>query len=430
MNKVSIPAWLTANFNEAQQSSLPDYLLAYQQTQWDAFVAQGLPTRKHERFKYTNLSRLNERQFILSVEKKDASLHEVVKKHQLHQANSCLIVLVNGFFNNALSVLTDLPQGMIVSSFNQALHDHAELIKRYGLLTINSDYYPFASINGALAQNGFFLYIPPHCTLTAPIHILSLTTEKKEFAAYPKHLMIIGDNSKATFFEEHVSLVDNAYLMNSVSKLVLGKTAQVDYCKLQNDNKHAIHLAHLFVEQQQDSQLTLANFTFGGEIARDDVEISLQASGATCKTAGFYHLQQANQYVDNHLDIKHQAPHTYSEMLYKGIVDSSARAVFNGRLYVQQAAQKIIAYQANHNLLLSKQAEVYSKPELEIYADDVKCKHGASIGQIDEDALFYLRSRGIEKSTALQIILQGFADEVFQRIYHKAIRARILGTMP
>ncbi len=428
--KVSIPAWLTANFNEAQQSSLPDYLLAYQKTQWDAFVAQGLPTRKHERFKYTNLNKLNEKQFILSVETNDASLHEIVKKHQLHQTNSCLIVLVNGFFNASLSVLTDLPEGMIVSSFKQAIYDHPDLIKQHGLLAINNAYYPFANINGALFQNGFFLYMPPHCSLAAPIHILSLMTQKKEFAAYPKHLIIMGDDSKATFFEEHVSVVENAYLMNSVTKLILGKRAQADYCKLQNENKHAIHLSHSFVEQQQDSQLTLANFSFGGEIARDEVEINLQASGATCKTAGFYHLQHANQYVDNHLDIKHQAPHTNSEMLYKGIVDSSARAVFNGRLYVQQAAQKIIAYQANHNLLLSKQAEVYSKPELEIYADDVKCKHGASTGQIDEEALFYLRSRGIEKSTALQIILQGFADEIFQRIDHKAIRARILGIMP
>lgn len=430
MNKASIPAWLTANFNERQPSSLPDYLLAYQQAQWDAFVAQGLPTRKHERFKYTNLSKLNEKKFIYSVEANDAALHEVVTKHQLHHTNSCLIVLVNGFFNASLSVLTDLTADMIVSSFNQAAHDHADLIKQHGLLTINNQYYPFANINGALAQNGFFLYIPPHCSLEAPIHILSLMTEKNEFAAYPKHLIIMGDNSKAAFFEEHVSVGENAYLMNSVTKLILGKTAQADYCKLQNENKHAIHLAHLFIEQQQDSQLTLVNFSFGGEIARDDVEITLQASGATCKTAGFYHLQHANQYIDNHLDIKHEAPHTHSEMLYKGIVDSSARAVFNGRLYVQQAAQKIIAYQANHNLLLSKQAEVYSKPELEIYADDVKCKHGASTGQIDEDALFYLRSRGIEKSTALQIILQGFADDIFQRVYHKAVRAKILGSMP
>jgi len=151
----------------------------------------------------------------------------------------------------------------------------------------------------------------------------------------------------------------------------------------------------------------------------------LLEKGAQCQTGGFYHLREANQYIDNHIEINHEAAHSSSDMLYKGIVDNRSRAVFNGRLYVKQDAQKILAHQANHNLLLSTQAEVYSKPELEIYADDVKCKHGATIGQLDQDALFYMCSRGIPYADAVNILLRGFAEEILDRVTHAGMKKRV-----
>jgi Fe-S cluster assembly protein SufD len=179
------------------------------------------------------------------------------------------------------------------------------------------------------------------------------------------------------------------------------------------------------VQQKQDSLVTLKNFSAGGLFARDEIAASLQESGANCRTQGFYHLRNACQYIDNHIDIDHIAPHSQSTMLYKGILNHKSRAVFNGRLHVHANAQKIVAHQANHNILLSNDAEIYTKPELEIYADDVKCKHGATVGQLDQDALFYLRSRGIPEAEAIQLLLEGFAEEIMQEITHLGIRIRV-----
>ncbi len=214
-------------------------------------------------------------------------------------------------------------------------------------------------------------------------------------------------------------------MMNVVTHMNLGKEAQFDYCKIQTESNQAIHVAHTFIQQRQDSKATLTYFSTGGAFARDEVMVKLLEPGADCRTGGFYHLNEDNQYIDYHVDIDHVAPRSQSEMLYKGILDKKSRAVFNGRLYVGKNAQKILAYQANHNLLLSKTAEVYSKPELEIYADDVKCKHAASTGQIDQEALFYLRSRGISHQDALTILLRGFTQDILERITHPGIRMRI-----
>ena len=204
------------------------------------------------------------------------------------------------------------------------------------------------------------------------------------------------------------------------------EAAQLDYYKIQQEGKQAAHIAHTFIQQKQDSSVSAMNFSTGAQFARDDLIISLKESGAECKTSGFYHLFYDNQYIDNHIDIDHVAPRSHSEMLFKGILDHKSRAVFNGRLHVTEGAQKILAYQANHNLLLSNDAEVYSKPELEIYADDVKCKHGATTGQIDQDALFYLQSRGIPHQEAMGMLLQGFAEEVTEKIKLPAVKMRVL----
>jgi Fe-S cluster assembly protein SufD len=188
-------------------------------------------------------------------------------------------------------------------------------------------------------------------------------------------------------------------------------------------------MANTFVFQQKDSCVSLVNFSLGAKFARDDVMVTLQEAGSECRTAGFYRLTNDNQYIDNHINIDHAAPRSCSEMVYKGVLDKKSRAVFNGRLYVGTGAQKIEAQQQNHNLLLSNVAEVYSKPELEIYADDVKCKHGATTGQLDQDALFYLRARGIEKTEAVNLLLQAFAADILQKITHADIKAHIEKTV-
>ncbi len=195
--------------------------------------------------------------------------------------------------------------------------------------------------------------------------------------------------------------------------------------KLQQESTRAIHMENIFVTQHQDSAVAINHLTVGASFSRDDALVTMAEPGAVCQTGGFYHTTRDGQYIDHHVDVKHAAPRTNSEMFFKGIIDKKSRAVFNGGLYVAAGAQKINATQQNHNLLLSNAAEIYSKPELEIYADDVKCQHGATTGQIDQDALFYMRARGIDQQTAMNILLKGFAFKIFKIFFSLLFRATL-----
>lgn len=425
MNKVvSLPTWFQEVKHDEVSMSLPGWVTDFRQEEWNSFAKNGLPTRKDERWKYTDLSFLTNRHFSPAPQIEADRLLDVIHQHRLQCGESILLVFVNGYFLPTVSDMAKLPKGVIACNMTTAMQQHADLVKSYWLNNNNTQKYPFVSLNAAQSRDGLFFYLPKACTLTTPIHLLSLMMNQADSISHPRHLFVLDEQSKATLVEEYFSLSDHASVMNIVTHIVAEKEAQLDHYKIQHEGKQAIHLAHTMVKQKQNSYLTFTQFSCGGLFARDEIAISLQESGAHCRTAGFYHLRDDHQYMDYHIDIDHAAPHTQSEMLYKGIIDKKARAVFNGRLHVEKDAQKILAYQANHNLLLSKEAEVYSKPELEIYADDVKCKHGASTGQIDQDAIFYLRSRGIDKDEAINIWLQGFAQEILQRVTHAGIKMR------
>lgn len=420
----NVPTWLQDSIKD-NPCSLPDWASQFQQQQWDAFLRVGLPTRKDERFKYTDVSSFATKAFIPAKRVEDAQFFDVINQHRLQRGENILLVFINGYFMPALSDRHKLPKEVIVCPFDSAMQHYADLIKPHWLQDTNVAKYPFAGLNAAKATEGLFFYVPENCDLTTPVHLLSLVTNSEEFVAHTRHLFVLEKNSRLTLIEEYFSLAEQAYLMNTVAQIVAQPRAQLQHYKIQHEGKQAAHLAHTFIQQKQDSNVSSTSFAIGAAFARDEVAVTLQESGADCKTSGFYHLHYDNQYIDYHVDIDHASPRSHSEMLYKGILDKKSRAVFNGRLHVEPGAQKILAYQANHNLLLSKESEVYSKPELEIYADDVKCKHGASTGQIDQDAIFYFRSRGIPKAEAINMLLQGFADEVLQRVTHEGVKLRI-----
>jgi Fe-S cluster assembly protein SufD len=421
---VNLPTWLEKKKSEEAWTSLPTWAMDARKKHWQAFVSQGLPTRKDERWKYTDLSFLANKHFSEATRVDAHRLLDVINQHRLQRENSFLLVFVNGYFMPMLSDGDKLPKGVIACSLDKAMQEHADLVKAHWLPQGEISNYPFANLNTAMCRDGLFFYLPTSIHLSAPLHLLSLTLDTKAFIAHPHHVIVLGEESKLVLLEEYFSLADHTYMMNVMTHIVADKGAQLDHYKIQHEAKQAVHLAHTFVQQKQQSHVTFTNFSSGSSFARDEVIVRLQESGADCHTGGFYQLRDDNQYMDYHIDIEHEAPFCNSEMLFKGIVDKKSRAVFNGRLQVNKGAQKTMAYQANHNLLLSKEAEIYSKPELEIYADDVKCKHGASTGQIDEEAIFYLRSRGIDRDQAIAILLQGFADEILQRIAHTGIRAR------
>lgn len=402
---------------------------SFQQQHEQAFAAYGIPTRKNERYKYADLAFLNIEKFTRAALRDQDDLYDAIHQHRLRQGDSALVVMVNGYFIPALSDLHKLPHDVIICSIDTAFNEHDALIKPHLLSTDDTKSYPFASQNAANLTDGLFIYVPDNKKITVPVHLLTFNIGEDHIAAYPHHMIVLGNESELSIFDEYVAFNDRTYLTNSVMTFSVAENAKLSYCKMQQESINAAHIAHLFVKQYTNSETHFINFTKGAKFSRDDLNIKLLEQGASCHTSGFNRTLFNNQYCDQHVDILHLAPHSQSDMLYKSILDNKSKSVFNGRLYVEKDAQKIIAYQANHNLLLSDNAEVYSKPELEIYADDVKCKHGASTGQIDQEALFYLQSRGIARDEALNMLLDGFAEEVMQRVKHAGMLTRIQEVM-
>lgn len=419
----NIPACLMQSLPAHGQE--PDWHAALREQYRQAFLAHGLPNRSDERWKYTDLSIIEKHNFRAVQSVHDVS--DVIDHYRLKQ-DHLLLVMVNGRYIAEFTDQKKIPDGLIITTVSKALSQHEDLIKQHFPKPINAANYPFASLNAAVFSDGLFIYLPKDCVLSQPIHLLSLSRSQQEFIAHPYHLVIASERSQLTLLEEYCALSDTTYMMNVVTQIVVGKEAQLDHYKIQNENRHAIHMAHTFINQAQSSRASFTDFSFGSLFARDDIVVKLQEPDALCRTGGFYRLHNDNQYIDHHIDIEHIGKRTSSEMLYKGILDKKSRAVFNGRLHVNENAQKILAYQANHNLLLSNNSEVYSKPELVISADDVKCKHGATTGQLDQDALFYLRSRGISQNDAMYILTRGFAEEIMQRIAHQGIKMRVRET--
>lgn len=421
MNTVNVfPTWL---FEQKQTAFLPDWLQEKQAEQEQA-LQTTMPSRHDERWKYTDLSLLTKYNFKPCEIAQDQNLAEVIHQHKLRSGDSVLIVTVNGCFMPELSELHHLPAGLRVCSLEQALQTHSDLVKQHWPF-LDAKAYPFAAINLARNTQGLFFHLAEGVSISPAIHLLNLHLGEAETQAATHCLFILDKQAQMTVAEEYYSHVDQAYFKNALTTVALAKQAKLEYCKIQKEGQQAIHMANTFVYQEQDSRYQALHFSEGAIFSRDDVMIKLKQANAECKTAGFYFPKMKDQYVDFHIDVDHQAPRTNSEMLYKGILDNKSKSVFNGRLHVEKDAQKILAYQANHNLLLSNQAQVYSKPELEIYADDVKCKHGASTGQLDQEALFYLRSRGIPYQEAMTILLQGFSQEILQAISHPGIKMRV-----
>ena len=413
------------NMLEKNNMSIPAWLTDFREQQWILFQTIGLPSRD-SRWRQADLSFITRKNRAITKNKVATLTHhfssDVIQKHRL-SAESILLTFINGRFVADLSAQHQLPEGVIACSLREAISHHADLVKHYWPQATTSTQYPFANLNSAIFNDGLFLYIPDFCQLNMPVHLLSLVDAEDDFVTHPQHLIVLGKESKCVLLEEYKST--QAYMLNMVTTIHVGENAILEHHKIQQKHSQTAHLSHIFLYQQQYSQTNFINFSLGSLFARDELIAKLDGIGASCKTAGFYRLEQDHQYIDHQVDIEHRAPNTQSEMLYKGILDKQSRAVFNGKLTVAKQAQKISAYQSNHNLLLSNRAEVFSKPELEIYADDVKCKHGATIGQLDQDALFYMRSRGISDEDARHLLLQGFADAIIQQINHAAIKQYI-----
>jgi Fe-S cluster assembly protein SufD len=394
----------------------------------ERFEESGFPSVKDEEWKYTNVAAIAAVDFqpasLQTSAEGEVDLQELALFRYQETAKSQL-VFINGKLRKDLSSLSALPEGVVALDLSAAIADerYREIVWKH--LAQEADYVVngFTALNTALISHGAFVYIPKDAIVEVPLNLVFLS-DGPRVASFPRVLVVAGENSSATLIESYASTKDSKYFTNAVVEIVLGEGASLEHYKLQRESTEAFHIATTAADLGRNSSYDATTITFGAQLSRHDVHVTMDNEGAECWVDGLY-LVTGSQHTDTHSVIDHRKPHCTSHQLYKGILDGKSRAVFNGKVFVRHDAQKTDAMQTNKNLLLSNQARVDTKPQLEILADDVKCAHGAAVGQIEEDELFYLETRGIHPDLARNLLTYGFAEEVIGKIKVESIRTQL-----
>lgn len=405
-----------------QRSGEPSWIAARRQAGAARFEAMGFPTLRDEDWKYTDVRAIARGRFTLA---EDASFSPAAAAALTLPLDAHRLTFVDGCFSKALSDLNDLPSGVQVMPLSQALGDNHEAVGGpLGRLT-GVDFSPFAALNTAFMDEGAVIRLGAGCVVEKPI-ILQFLSRSGEQAvmSHPRILVEAGSRSEATLIEHYTGEAEANNFTNVVGEYLLDRGAIFNHYKLQEAPLGDLHVASMHVEQQRDTRYHSYNLNLGGALVRNDLISDLNGEGAETNFLGLF-FGQGRQHVDNHTCVNHNAAHTFSNENYKGILGDRAHGVFNGRVFVKRDSQKIEGYQSNQNLLLSDRARIDAKPELEIYADDVKCSHGTTTGQLDENAVFALRTRGLDESTARALLTLAFAGEVLEEVTLDAISARV-----
>ena len=386
------------------------------------FEEQGFPTTKHEEWKYTNVAPIVRNQFRPVLSAEGIPIDEAVIDKVGFGGDAYKLVFVNGHFLAKHSNVDDLPKGVIVESLGTAIHEHTELVVQH-IASYGDDFeHAFSTLNTAHLRDGAFVFIPKNVALKKPVHILYMTTGiETSVVTYPRTLIIAETGSQGTVVEEFVGTEGTTYLTNSVAEVSVEENAHLGHIKIQHESLDAYHVGASYATLEQNAHYFNNILSFGGRIARNDPWAVLNGEGGHAAIDGLY-LVGKDQLIDSHTSIDHRVPNCTSHELYKGILVENGHGVFNGKIFVQPDAQKTDSVQSNMNLLLSDNAEIDTKPQLEIFADDVKCTHGATIGRLDETSIFYLRSRGIGTDQAQNMLTYAFAAEVLEHIKDDSIR--------
>ena len=383
------------------------------------FAAAGFPTTKDEEWAFTNIAPLTRINFALA----DSTTAPVVLDDYRYGLNG--LVFVDGHFALAHSHLNGLSAGVRVERLSEAIRSNGDLVSESLGQAATTEDEAFTALNTAFLQDGAVVYLPRGAVVEQPIHLLFVSTGlRANVVSHPRVLVVAEANTQATLVESYVGLGSEPYLTNSVSEFFVGPNAVLDHYRVQRESAAAFHIAATHVREERAAQFRSTAITLGGCLTRHHVHTFLVGEGVDSTLNGLY-IEDGAQHVDNHTLIEHAEPHCQSHEFYKGILGGRSTGVFRGKIHVHQAAQKTDAYQTNQNLLLSETAQINTKPQLEIYADDVKCSHGATIGQLDEDALFYLRSRGIGHREAVQVLTRAFAGEVLDRVRVPALKNQL-----
>ncbi len=409
-------------FEQALTGAWPEALTERRRRAIERFGEIGFPSRRAEQWRFINLNRITGTSFRLpeSFNGFGAADVEPYTYPDCHQ-----LVLVNGRFNAEHSKLGELPAGVVIGSLARAAEEHPEIVAAYVGRFARFDDHPFVALNTAFLRDGAFIYVPKGVVLEQPINLISLgVPEAEPVAFYPRNLIVAEESSQLTVVEQYATLGSGSYMISPVTEVAAGANAVIDHYKLQRESVDAIHMATFQIHQQRDSNVSSHSISWGGGLVRNDVNAVLDGEGCESTLNGLY-MVEGEQQIDNHMRVDHAMPNCNSHELYKGILEGRSRAVFNGLIHVHKGAQKTDAKQTNRNLLLSKEALCNSHPQLEIFADDVKCTHGSTTGHLDDLAVFYLRSRGIGEEAARSLLTYAFAADIVERIKVGSVRREL-----
>ena len=387
------------------------------------FEEKGFPGKKDEAWKYTSLNKILKEDYSVFSKAENALEYHQVKKYFIHEIDSYKIIFIDGKYSSHLSQTTH--DGLDVCLMSAALSKpkYRLVIENYFNKATTKD--SFDSLNTAFSKEGAFIHIPKNKLVGKPIQIINFSTGKEDAQLIqPRNLIVVGENSHVQIFERHQSLTKNPVLTNVVTEVFASKRAIVDYYKIQNDKPNASLIDNTFVNQKQQSVVSVHTFSFGGKLIRNNLNFFQNGEQIDSTLKGITIIGD-KQHVDHNTLVHHIEPNCESHQDYKGIFGDNSTGVFNGKVVVEKEAQKTNAFQQNNNILISDKATINAKPQLEIFADDVKCSHGCTIGQFDEDALFYLRSRGIAKKEAQALLMYAFANTVLESVKIPELKVRI-----
>jgi Fe-S cluster assembly protein SufD len=388
------------------------------------FAERGFPTTRDEEWKFTSVAPIAETAFELAAGA-PAIARDRLATLSLADLGAVEVVFVNGRFAPELSQLADLPRGVRVETIATVMADSPDELEDSLSRPGFEENAAFSALNAAFTEDGVVVSIGAHAVIERPVHVLFVAAPgPAPVAIHPRLIVRIGENSQARLVETYVGLEPGVSLTNAVSEFMIGPHAVVDHVRVQQESLQAYHVGTQSIRAARSSTLVSQSLAFGGAIVRNEIVAVLGGEGVDCTLNGLY-VGGGSQIIDTHTTIDHAMPHCGSHELYKGILSGQARGVFNGKIIVRQDAQKTDAKQTNRALLLSDEAQINSKPQLEIFANDVKCTHGATIGQLDEDAIFYLRARGLAPGQARSLLIHAFAREVLDRIRVDALRDRL-----
>jgi Fe-S cluster assembly protein SufD len=409
-----------------QQAQEPGWLTSLRQAGMASFAEQGFPTLRHEDWRFTNIVPITRLPFrpVLEAPGEEAA-GETLDRAAFAGLSGCRLVFVDGHYSAKLSSLKPLPAGVKVASLAAALADGSAGVQgqlgRYAQVKDNA----FAALNQAFFLDGAFIHVSAGVAVAEPIQLVFISLAKQTGAAtHPRNLIIADANSRLTVIESYLGCGQAAGLTNAVTELVAGDHASVELLKLQDEAAGAFHVATIQGHFGRASNVTVHSFALGARLSRNNIRATLAGEGLECILNGLY-LTQDEQLADHHMVVEHAQPHCASHEYFNGILDGKSKGVFHGRIYVHPVAQKTDAKQTNKNLLLSDDATADTKPQLEIYADDVKCTHGATVGQLNAESIFYLRSRGLDTETARRMLIHAFAGEIIERIRSEPAREEL-----